>query len=139
MFPPPLFSPPSPSSSPLTPPPAFSHTRADAAEAEYDRLRGLARASAGKRASCAARSQAAYAAGDGAAAKALSEEGRRHGAEAERWDRAAAEFIFAENNAGGRVAEDAIDLHGLYVEEAEGVLEERIRVARARGQGHLHV
>jgi hypothetical protein len=30
-------------------------------------------------------------------------------------------------------------LHGLFVEEAEDVLEERIKVARQQGQPHLHV
>lgn len=38
-----------------------------------------------------------------------------------------------------RVASDTIDLHGLFVEEAEDVLEERIRAARSRGETHLHV
>ena len=55
------------------------------------------------------------------------------------YNRQAAEFIFRENNAVGRVDGDTVDLHGLFVEEAERVLEERIRYARGRGQGHLHV
>jgi hypothetical protein len=39
----------------------------------------------------------------------------------------------------GRVAEDTIDLHGQFVEEAEDILEMRIREAQSRGQSHLHV
>ena len=39
----------------------------------------------------------------------------------------------------GRVADDTIDLHGQFVEEAEDILEARIRDAQARGQTHLHV
>ena len=39
----------------------------------------------------------------------------------------------------GRVDGDTIDLHGQFVEEAERILEERIRYARSTGQGHLHV
>ena len=39
----------------------------------------------------------------------------------------------------GRVDGDTVDLHGLFVEEAEAVLEERIRYARGAGQTGLHV
>lgn len=54
------------------------------------------------------------------------------------YNRQAAEYIFRANNAPGRVDADAIDLHGLFVEEAERILEERIRADRSRGQTHLH-
>lgn len=57
----------------------------------------------------------------------------------EQYNKQASEFIFRENNAAGRVAEDTIDLHGQYVEEAEDILEERIKYARQHGQTHLHV
>jgi len=57
----------------------------------------------------------------------------------EQYNRQARDFIFRENNAEGRVASDTIDLHGLFVEEAEDVLEERIKVARQQDQSHLHV
>lgn len=50
----------------------------------------------------------------------------------------AADFIFRANNAPGRVEPDAIDLHGLFVEEAERILEKRIRADQASGQQHLH-
>lgn len=55
------------------------------------------------------------------------------------YNKQASEFIFRENNASGRVAEDTIDLHGQFVEEAEDILEERIKYARQHGQTHLHV
>jgi hypothetical protein len=55
------------------------------------------------------------------------------------YNRQASEYIFRENNAEGRVGSDEIDLHGQYVEEAERILEERIKYARANGQGRLHV
>jgi hypothetical protein len=77
--------------------------------------------------------------GDGAAAHALSEEGKKHGVQMEGYNRQASEFIFRENNAEGRVPSDTIDLHGQYVEEAEDILEERIRYAQSHGQSHLHV
>ena len=54
------------------------------------------------------------------------------------YNREASEFIFRENNAEGRVPSDTIDLHGQLVEEAEDILEERIRFARSTGQTHLH-
>lgn len=55
------------------------------------------------------------------------------------YNRQARDYIFRANNAGDRVPGDTIDLHGLYVEEAEEVLEQRIKAARGRGEDHLHV
>ncbi|KFY76491.1 hypothetical protein V499_03913 [Pseudogymnoascus sp. VKM F-103] len=118
---------------------AFNHSRADDAEVEYDRLRDLARAEASKRSNCFARSKDAYSAGDGAAAKQLSEEGKAHAAKMAAYNKQASEFIFRENNADGKVPADTIDLHGQFVEEAEDIVEERIKYARSTGQTHLHV
>ncbi|KAL6235930.1 hypothetical protein BDW75DRAFT_207971 [Aspergillus navahoensis] len=120
-------------------PRAFNHPQSSDAEAEYDRLRNLARQEASKRNSCFQRSQEAYVSGDGAAAKELSEQGKAHGRKMEEYNRQASEFIFRENNAPGRVDADTIDLHGQFVEEAEDILEERIKYARSQGQTHLHV
>ncbi|KAK1536921.1 smr domain-containing protein [Colletotrichum costaricense] len=119
---------------------AFSHADNDDddTEREYDRLRDLAREEANKRNQAFERSQQAYQSGDGAAAKELSNEGKRHAQKMEDYNRQASEFIFRENNAAGRVTGSCVDLHGQYVEEAERILEERIRADRARGQEHLH-
>lgn len=117
---------------------ALNHSSTDT-EAEYDRLRDLARQEAAKRSSCFDRAHQAYEAGDGARAHELSEEGKRHAAQMDAYNRQARDFIFRENNSEGRVASDTVDLHGLFVEEAEDVLEERIKVARSQGQTHLHV
>lgn len=57
----------------------------------------------------------------------------------EQYNKQASEFIFRENNAQDRVPADTIDLHGQHVEEAEDILEERIRYAQSTGQTHLHV
>ena len=57
----------------------------------------------------------------------------------EQYNKQASEFIFRENNAEGRAPADTIDLHGQFVEEAEDILEERIRYAQSHGQTHLHV
>ncbi|RAH40981.1 Smr domain-containing protein [Aspergillus brunneoviolaceus CBS 621.78] len=120
-------------------PRAFNHEQSQDTEAEYDRLRDLARQEASKRNSCFQRSQEAYTSGDGARAKELSEQGKAHGRKMEEYNKQASEFIFRENNAEGRVAPDTIDLHGQFVEEAEEILEERIRYASNHGQTHLHV
>ena len=57
----------------------------------------------------------------------------------DQYNKQASDFIFRENNAPGRIAEDTIDLHGQFVEEAEQILEQRIRYAQQTGQKHLHV
>lgn len=57
----------------------------------------------------------------------------------EQYNKQASEFIFRENNAPERVPADTIDLHGQFVEEAEDILEERIKYAQSTGQTHLHV
>lgn len=69
----------------------------------------------------------------------MSEKGKRHGAQMEAYNKQASEFIFRENNAESRVPSDTIDLHGQYVEEAEEILQKRIRHARSTSQSHLHV
>ncbi|KAI5305263.1 histone methyltransferase set2 [Ascosphaera pollenicola] len=117
----------------------FSHGDNDEVEAEYDRLRGLARQEAQARGECFQRSQDAYNDGDGAAAKELSNEGKEHGAQMAEYNRQASEFIFRENNAPGRVESDEIDLHGQFVEEAEDILLERIKACQERGEDHIHV
>lgn len=83
-------------------------------------------------------SRQAYNDGDGAAAKQLSNEGKAHDRKMDEYNGQASDFIFRENNAPGRVEGDQIDLHGLFVEEAERILELRIREDQARGQHHLH-
>lgn len=118
---------------------AFNHSRSDDAEAEYDRLRDLARQEAQKRGQCFEKSKQAYQDGDGARAHELSEEGKAHGRKMDEYNKQASDFIFRENNAPGRVADDTIDLHGQFVQEAEDILEQRIRYAQQHGQTHLHV
>jgi len=69
----------------------------------------------------------------------MSEESKKHAAQADAYNKQASEYIFRENNAVGKVNSDTIDLHGQYVEEAEEILEQRIRYAQQTGQTHLHV
>lgn len=110
-----------------------------ASEQEYDRLRGLARQEQSQHQHYAAESRIAYDRGDGARAHELSQQSKEHAAAADRYNKQASEYIFRENNAIGKVAGDTIDLHGQYVEEAEAILEQRIRYAKQTGQTHLHV
>jgi DNA-nicking Smr family endonuclease len=81
----------------------------------------------------------AYERGDGAAAHQLSEEGKAHASKMDTYNKQASDYIFRENNSSGRVADDTVDLHGQFVEEAEQILEQRIRYAQQNGQTHLHV
>ena len=136
---PPLHSHPQSSSHDPAFNPASTHPQSNNAEAEYDRLRDLAHQEAGKRSSCLDKAHKAYERGDGAAAHELSEEGKRHGGMMDQYNKQASDYIFRENNAVGRVDGDTIDLHGQFVEEAERILEQRIRYARSEGQDHLHV
>jgi len=118
---------------------AFNHQSSNDAEAEYDRLRNLARQEIAKKQSCGERAHQAYERGDGALAHRLSEEGKEHAAKADQYNKQASEYIFRENNSPDRVPGDTIDLHGQFVEEAEDILEQRIRTAQSQGQTHLHV
>ncbi|KAK6339582.1 hypothetical protein TWF718_008978 [Orbilia javanica] len=106
-------------------------------EAEYDRLRGLARSEQNRRHELIGQSREAYQNGDGALAKELSNEAKRHEANADNYNKQAADYIFRVNNANQE--EDTIDLHGLFVEEAEEILATRIEAARRQHAKGLHV
>ncbi|OAQ68069.1 Smr protein/MutS2 [Pochonia chlamydosporia 170] len=110
----------------------------DDVEREYDRLRDMARAENDKAHQASQRSQEAFHAGDHDTSQKYSRESKQHYAKRDDYNRQASEYIFRENNAQGKVDGDSIDLHGLYVEEAERILEERIRSDQRRGQEHLH-
>ncbi|CCX31551.1 Similar to Smr domain-containing protein C11H11.03c; acc. no. Q9UTP4 [Pyronema omphalodes CBS 100304] len=120
---------------------AISHYNAspttDEEEREYDRLRDLARSEARKRAQLSQQSQQAYQSGNKAAASDLSKQAKKHAAKMDEYNRQARDYIFRANNHDQ--PEDTIDLHGLFVEEAEEILEQRIRAASSRGEEGLHV
>jgi len=118
---------------------AFNHGPSSSSEQEYDRLRDLARKEQGQHQHYAAEARKAYERGDGARAHEMSEQSKKHAAQADQYNKQASEFIFRENNAVGKVQGDTIDLHGQYVEEAEEILEQRIRYAKSTNQTHLHV
>ena len=80
-------------------------------------------------------SKKAYASGQGARAKELSEEGHRHQAEMERLNTEARQWIFAANNADS--PPDTLDLHGLYVKEALSKVEEAVQKAQQQNYPQL--
>ena len=108
-----------------------------ATDGEYKRLRLKADELHQKRQKASLQSQAAYKSGDGAKAKQFSEEAKRYQNEAESYNRQAAEYVLRENNADS--AGDEIDLHGLYVKEAEFILQQRLGAAIRSNQNHLRV
>ncbi|KAI1267248.1 Smr domain protein [Xylariaceae sp. FL1019] len=118
---------------------AFNHSAGNDAEAEYDRLRDEARRHQEKHQQLAGKARQAYQDGDGEQAHIFSQGSKKEEQQADDLNRKASDYIFRENNAPGRVAEDTIDLHGQFVQEAERILEERIQYAQSTGQTHLHV
>ncbi|KAF7728200.1 hypothetical protein EC973_006594 [Apophysomyces ossiformis] len=102
---------------------------------DYSRLRALAHEEAEKRNHCYERSQAAYHNGDGAAAKELSNQGHHHDDQMKRYNKQAAELVFAQKNQNRPPTE--IDLHGLFVHEASEKVEEALSRCQREGYDHL--
>mmetsp|Transcript_5654 Transcript_5654/g.16811 ORF Transcript_5654/g.16811 Transcript_5654/m.16811 type:complete len:195 (+) Transcript_5654:134-718(+) len=105
--------------------------------AQGEKLRDDAGLLAHKRNECFEQSRAAYANGDGARAKELSNQGKEYDAEMDRLNARAAEIIFAAKQRD--VDPDEIDLHGLYVSEAVEKTKERLIADRAAGKDHVVV
>lgn len=81
------------------------------------------------------KSQQAYKRGDKKAAGELSAQAKKQYAIAEQYNAKAAEYVFIENN---RDSDDNdIDLHGLYVKEAEYILKQRIISGIRKNQSTL--
>ncbi|KAK6198643.1 uncharacterized protein RJT21DRAFT_517 [Scheffersomyces amazonensis] len=108
-----------------------------ATDSEYKRLRNKAEELYDKRKQLSSQSQQAYKSGDGQRAHELSEQAKKVLAQAEDYNRQAAQYVFRENNTDS--GPDEIDLHGLYVKEAEYVLQQRIASAIRTNQSHLNV
>ncbi|CAH2355025.1 smr domain-containing protein [[Candida] railenensis] len=108
-----------------------------ATDSDYKRLRSQADQLYQKRQKLSSQSQQAYKSGDKQKAHELSEQAKKILAEAEGYNRQAAEYVFRENNADS--AGDEIDLHGLYVKEAEYILQNRLVAAIGSNQTHLNV
>ena len=103
----------------------------------YKRLRAEASAFHDKKTALSKQSQSAYKQGNKAEAHELSVKSKQMMQKAIDADRKAAEYVFKENNADS--AQDEIDLHGLYVLEAEWILQRRIAECARTNQLHLRV
>ncbi|KAJ7170176.1 hypothetical protein C8R46DRAFT_1091434, partial [Mycena filopes] len=68
-------------------------------------------------------------------ARRLSQEGREHQQTMEALNKTACEMIFKEKNQGRELNE--VDLHGLYVKEAEQKVEEAVLAAERRGDNEV--
>ncbi|KAL3232810.1 Uncharacterized protein RNJ44_04726 [Nakaseomyces bracarensis] len=104
---------------------------------EYQRLRSKANMAMNRRKEMADESQLAYQAGQKDKAHEFSVKSKEYQAEADDWNRQAAEYVFRENNADSHSNE--IDLHGLWAKEALWILKRRLAYAASHGETSLHV
>lgn len=103
----------------------------------YSNLRNKASKLYDQRNELSKKSQQAYKSGDGQKAHELSVESKEILAKAERYNQQAAEYVFRENNTDS--AEYEVDLHGLYIKEAEFFLQARIIQYIKTNQSRLDV
>ena len=106
-------------------------------DTEYQQLRAQAQQHFRKHKELSAESQQSYQAGDKARAKQLSEASRREREAFAALNRRAAEFVFVENNRDSLANE--IDLHGLYVSEAEYVIKKRLIFGAEHGEQEVRI
>ncbi|ETW80409.1 hypothetical protein HETIRDRAFT_242815, partial [Heterobasidion irregulare TC 32-1] len=107
--------------------------------AHYTALRARASAAGDAMARAFEQSHDAYARGDGAAAKALSNEGKERQREMERLNAEASAWIFRGARGALFLKPGEVDLHGLFVKEAIAYTDQSIQEARARGDTQLHL
>ncbi|CAE6407147.1 unnamed protein product, partial [Rhizoctonia solani] len=107
------------------------------ANPHYQDLRSRAREEGDAMSRAFDASQDAYQSGDGAKAKELSNEGKRHKAEMERLNKEASDWIFEQVNLDS--APDELDLHGLYVKEAIERTEAAVEAAQTRGDQQIRI
>ncbi|CAR29439.1 ZYRO0G08690p [Zygosaccharomyces rouxii] len=120
--------------------PMLTHSPQDynhATDSEYQRLRDLAEQAYERKHKLSHESQVAYKSGQKAKAHELSEKSKQEVAKAEDYNLQAAEYVFRQNNADS--ASDEIDLHGLYVKEAQWILKKRIYATIQQGDPQIRV
>lgn len=113
----------------------FDDNNVNAQNPQYKDLRDKARSEGDMMANAFRASKKAYAQGDGARAKQLSDEGNMHKRNMEQLNAEACMWIFAANNADS--PPDTVDLHGLYVKEALAKTEEAIQKAQSQNYPQL--
>lgn len=102
---------------------------------EYVKFRNLAEEAYSKRQKLSALSQQAYQKGDKKSASELSRKAKEQLSIAEGYNEKAATYVFLENNKDSD--DDDIDLHGLYIKEAEYILKQRIISGISKNQPKL--
>ncbi|KIY51055.1 DUF1771-domain-containing protein [Fistulina hepatica ATCC 64428] len=107
----------------------------------YKNLRRLAVEEGDQMAKAFAESKEAYARGDGALAKELSNRGKEHQRKMEGLNKQASDWIFTELNPLGLQDSQRgeVDLHGLFVKEAVERTDRAIQEARARGETEIRL
>ncbi|PWZ03778.1 DUF1771-domain-containing protein [Testicularia cyperi] len=106
-------------------------------DSHYMDLRNQARREGDLMAKSFDQSHTAYAQGDGARAKQLSNEGHSHKQNMERLNKQAADWIFMANNEDS--PQGTVDLHGLYTSEALERTEQAVRNAQSQGWNELRI
>ncbi|SJK97397.1 uncharacterized protein ARMOST_00649 [Armillaria ostoyae] len=103
----------------------------------YIDLRARANKEGDEMARCFSESHEAYNRGDGAGAKELSNQGKKHQQKMEQLNKEASDWIFVENNRDSKPGE--IDLHGLYVKEAIARTDIALEEAKRRGDSEIRL
>ncbi|KAK0195300.1 cytoplasmic protein [Armillaria mellea] len=103
----------------------------------YINLRARANKEGDEMARCFGESHEAYNRGDGARAKELSNQGKKHQQKMEQLNKEASDWIFVENNRDSKPGE--IDLHGLYVKEAIARTDIALEEAKRRGENEIRL
>lgn len=97
-----------------------------ATDSEYTSLRAKAQESMNMYQKLSQQSQNAYKQGDKSEAKKLSEAAQQYKIEASKTNENAANYVFQQNNLDS--SQEELDLHGLFVDEAEWIMKRRIYV-----------
>ncbi|KAF9227326.1 DUF1771-domain-containing protein [Gyrodon lividus] len=104
---------------------------------DYTSLRAKAKQEGDLMSQCYQQSKEAHNRRDGARAKELSEDGKRHACAMESLNAKASAIVFKVNNLNKNPGE--VDLHGLYVKEAISYSEKAILMARRRGDSEIRL
>lgn len=98
-----------------------------ATDSQYTALRAQAQESMNMYQKLSQQSQNAYKQGEKSEAKKLSESAKQYRMQASRINEDAANYVFQQNNLDS--SQEELDLHGLFVDEAEWIMKRRIYVA----------
>ncbi|SMN21516.1 similar to Saccharomyces cerevisiae YPL199C Putative protein of unknown function, predicted to be palmitoylated (partial), partial [Maudiozyma saulgeensis] len=106
-------------------------------DGEYKQLREQAQRHFKKHKELSLESQQSYKNGNKSQAKQLSDKSHREYREFQKFNNQAAEFVFVENNKDSMSNE--IDLHGLYVSEAQYVVKKRLIYGNNHNEQDVHI